>query len=388
MALKGCGYKVPLICAFGLLGLSSLTPASASSLVSKVALKKATVGYATQNGGTTGGKKAASKYIYLVSTISGLKKALTTSTSKPRIIQIKGTIDVSGGTDYTSKSDQKKRSQLKVPSNTTIIGVNSSAGLTNGSLVIYNVKNVIVRNLTIESPVDVAPEYESGDGWNAEWDGLDIKKSKNVWIDHMTFTDGSFTDDQYTTKNGETYVQHDGELDITHGSDYITISNSIFKNHDKTMLIGHSKSNSSEDKGHFRVTLVNNIFNTIEQRTPRVRFGKIHAYNNYFKGNKKASTYAYKYSFGLGYKGSILSEKNVFKISNLSKQCKVVKVFKSNSSLEDNGSKFNGSSLSLSSCSIPSSSLSWSVPYSYTTRSTSSLVTYLNKHSGAGNLSL
>lgn len=388
MTLKGFGYKVPLVCAFGLLGLSTLTPASASSLVSKVALNKATVGFATQNGGTTGGEKASSSYIYLVSNISGLNKALTTSTSKPRIIQIKGTIDVSGGKSYTSKSDQKKRSQLKVPSNTTIIGVNSSAGLKNGSLVIYNVKNVIVRNLTIQSPVDVAPEYESGDGWNADWDGLDIKKSKNVWIDHMTFTDGSFTDDKYTTKNGETYVQHDGELDITHGSDYITISNSIFKNHDKTMLIGHSKNNSSEDSGHFRVTLVNNIFNSVEQRTPRVRFGKIHAYNNYFEGNKKASTYAYKYSFGLGYKGSILSEKNVFKISNLSKQCKVVKVFQSNSSMKDKSSKFNGSSLSLSGCSIPSSSLSWSVPYSYSTRSTSSLVSYLNKNSGAGKLSL
>jgi pectate lyase len=367
------------------------SPTWAASVVTNAALECASIGFATQNGGTTGGVKASSDNIYLVKNISEFKKALKNNKGEPRIIQVKGIIDISGGKAYSSFDDQKKRSQMKIPSNTTIIGVTSNSGFKNGSLIIKKVENVIVRNLYIESPVDVAPHFESGDGWNAEWDGMNIISSSNIWVDHMTFDDGSITDDQYTTKDGWTYVQHDGELDIKHGSDYITVSYSVFKNHDKTMLIGHSASNESEDKGHLRVTLADNIFSKIEQRTPRVRFGKIHSYNNVFKGDYKASVYAYKASYGLGYKGTILSENNVFDIDNLkdSKVCKIVDVKKSNSALSDNGSIFNGNSLDLSDCSeIPSNNITWSVPYSYSLRSTSSLSSYLTKHAGFGKLSL
>ncbi|MEI8631108.1 hypothetical protein P4S72_01190 [Vibrio sp. PP-XX7] len=42
---------------------------------------------------------------------------------------------------------------------------------------------------------------------------------------------------------------YDGELDIKHGSDFVTVSYSVFKNHNKTMLIGHSKNNAAEDEG-------------------------------------------------------------------------------------------------------------------------------------------
>ncbi|MEI8633453.1 hypothetical protein P4S72_18175 [Vibrio sp. PP-XX7] len=306
-------------------------------------------------------------------------------------MQIKGTIDVSGGKAYSDFNDQKKRSQLYIPSETTIIGVNGNSGFKNGSLVVSHVENVIIRNLNLETPVDVAPHFEDGDGWNAEWDSMTITYSKHVWVDHVTFDDGSFTDADYKQVDGWDYVQHDGELDIKHGSDFVTVSYSVFKNHNKTMLIGHSKNNASEDEGHLRVTLADNIFSKIEQRTPRVRFGKVHAYNNLFTGDYKADTYAYKTSFGLGYAGTILSESNVFNIDNLkdSKVCKIVDVKKTNSALNDVDSQFNGHALDLSDCSkIPSNNLSWTVPYNYSLLSTSDLTSYLNKHAGAGNLSL
>ncbi|OOC11585.1 pectate lyase, partial [Dickeya dadantii] len=95
---------------------------------------------------------------------------------------------------YTSFDDQKARSQISVPSNTTIIGIGSNGKFTNGSLVIKGVSNVILRNLYIETPVDVAPHYEEGDGWNAEWDAAVIDSSTRVWVDHVTISDGSFTD--------------------------------------------------------------------------------------------------------------------------------------------------------------------------------------------------
>ncbi|MFM2480607.1 polysaccharide lyase family 1 protein [Celerinatantimonas sp. YJH-8] len=364
--------------------------ASAASLVSNVALESAAVGYATQNGGTYGGRDATSSHIYLVDNISDFKSALEAAEDAPSIIQIRGTIDISNGQSYQNFDDEKARSQLKIPSNTTIIGVDSNAGFINGSLVMSHVNNVIIRNIKIETPVDVAPKYEEGDGWNAEWDSMSVTYSKNIWVDHVTFDDGSFTDADYSTVNGEEYVQHDGELDIKHGSDFVTVSFSVFKNHNKTMLIGHSQSNSGEDAGHLRVTLVDNIFDHIVQRTPRVRFGKVHAFNNVFKGDYKDPTYRYMYSFGLGYEGSIRSENNAFMIDHLktSKQCKVVSVKKDNSSFSDSGSTFNGSALDLSGCSLPTSNLSWSVPYSYQLHEPQNLDSWLTQNAGASHLSI
>lgn len=363
--------------------------ASAASLYTNTALEEASIGFATLNNGTTGGSAADSSHIYLVHDVASFKSALSHHKGKARIIQVQGTIDISGGKAYSNFNDQKKRSQIKIPSNTTIIGVTSDAGFKNGSLVMSHVNNVIIRNIAIETPVDVAPHFESGDGWNAEWDSMTITYSKNIWVDHVTFDDGSYTDADYTEVNGWEYVRHDGMLDIKHGSDYVTVSYSVFKNHNKTMLIGHSKSNSSEDRGHLHVTLADNIFSKSTQRTPRVRYGKVHAFNNLYEGNYKDSTYPFMYAFGLGYEGSIQSQYNIFNIDHLktNKQYKIVKVYKTNSELTDTGSTFNGGTLNLSSGKIPAPA-SWSVPYNYTLYATDGLSSYLKSVAGAGKLSL
>ncbi|SJL83903.1 pectate lyase family protein [Vibrio palustris] len=370
--------------------LSSLTiTANADQLLTNTALEAASSGFATLNNGTTGGARADAKHIYIVSNISQFKQALSKDEEQPRIIQVQGTIDVTGGQPYRNFDDQKARSQLKIPSNTTIIGVTADAGFKHGSLVVRKANNVIIRNLTLESPVDVEPHFEKGDGWNAEWDSMTIAYAQNVWVDHVTFDDGSFTDADYGEKDGWEYVRHDGMLDIKRASDFVTISYSVFKNHNKTMLIGHSKSNASEDRGHLRVTLADNVFSKITQRTPRVRFGNIHVFNNLFEGDYKDPTYRYMYSFGLGYEGSIQSQYNVFDIDNLktSKQYKVAKVYQSNSSLTDTGSTFNGSPLDLEESDVPNAA-SWSIPYNYTLYSTEGLGDYLKATAGAGNLAL
>ncbi|WP_342609664.1 hypothetical protein [Vibrio tritonius] len=378
---------VAMTCA--LTSMFAAVSAQAGPLYTNEALTEATIGFATQNGGTTGGANADSAHIYLVSSISAFEAALDEDEGDSRIIQIQGTIDISGGTAYSSFNDQKSRSQIKIPSNTTIIGVTSDAGFTNGSLVMSHVNNVIIRNIHIETPVDVAPHFESGDGWNAEWDSMTITYSKNVWVDHVTFDDGSYTDADYTEVDGYEYVRHDGMLDIKHGSDFVTVSASLFENHNKTMLIGHSKSNSKEDSGHLRVTLADNVFSKTTQRTPRVRYGKIHAFNNLFEGDYKDDTYPFMYAFGLGYEGSINSQYNVFNIDNLktSKQYKVAKVYKTNSELTDTGSVFNDTTLDLSGSNIPAD-VSWNIPYSYSLYSTEGLAAYLKATAGAGKLSL
>jgi len=52
-----------------------------------------------------------------------------------------------------------------------------------------------------------------------------------------------------------------------------------FSMHDKTMLIGADSSNVTDRC--IRVTIHHCFFDGTRQRHPRVRFGKVHLYNNY-----------------------------------------------------------------------------------------------------------
>jgi pectate lyase len=95
----------------------------------------------------------------------------------------------------------------------------------------------------------------------------------------------------------------DGLVDITRGSTDITVSWCRFADHDKVMLIGAGP-HSIEDRD-IRVTLHHDLFLGTEQRHPRLRFGKVHAYNNVlvdWGSYGMASTTA----------GELLSEANVF----------------------------------------------------------------------------
>ncbi|MET7402150.1 RICIN domain-containing protein [Dactylosporangium sp. NPDC005572] len=189
-------------------------------------------GWATQNGGTTGGGSASAT---TVSSASALTSALSSSSAS--VIRVSGTISCSG--------------MLKVASNKTVLG-NAGATIVGCGFTLSGSKNVIIRNLTFRD-------------WND--DAVNVEQSStNVWIDHNTFSNG-----------------YDGAVDIKRGSDFITVSwNRVF-NHDKSMLLGHSDDNGSQDRGHLRVTYHHNWFDGSTQRHPRVRFGNpVHVYNNYY----------------------------------------------------------------------------------------------------------
>lgn len=116
--------------------------------------------------------------------------------------------------------------------------------------------NVIVRNLKISK---VLADYG---------DAITIQASKNVWVDHV--------DVSSDLNNGKDY--YDGLIDVTHASDWVTISNSYIHDHYKASLVGHSDSNSAEDTGHLTVTYANNYWNNINSRTPSFRFGTGHIF--------------------------------------------------------------------------------------------------------------
>ena len=312
-------------------------------------------GFASAGNGTTGGANATEQNVFKVTNkkefVSALKNRKNTT---PKIVLVYGTIDFdtddSGkpltmkdymvdGYDFqqylethkpqstapkslkdeqeakrkASQKNQSKSITVHVPPNTSIIGMDNAK--LKGVNLVLDSDNVIIRNIQFESPYDYFPSWDPNDGpegnWNSQYDSISIKGGTHIWIDHSSFQDGPETVEKYF---GRKYEHRDGLVDITNEADYITISYSTFANHNKTMLIGSSDSKIS-DEGKLHVTLHHNYFHDVVQRLPRVRFGQVHVYNNYFASDITNGEYAYAYALGVGKKSQIYAENNVADIT-------------------------------------------------------------------------
>lgn len=281
------------------------------------------VGWATQNGGTTGGGSAATT---TVTTASALTSAV--GATGAAVIRVSGTISCSG--------------MLRVRSNKTIIG-NAGATISGCGLNINGDRNVIIRNITFR-------------GWND--DAVNVQESAtNIWIDHNSFTGGK-----------------DGAVDIKRGSDFVTVSwNRVF-NHDKSMLLGHSDGNASQDRGHLRVTYHHNWFDASTQRHPRVRFGNpVHVYNNYYNNN---SGYGVASTEGAG----VLVEANSFE--------NVEDPFHLGEGDSGPGTLVARNNLLVNSGAGQSGGSVAAIPYRYTADPASSVKSIVTANAGAGRISL
>lgn len=308
-------------------------------------------GFASVGNGTIGGANATEQNVFKVTNkkefVSALKNRKNTT---PKIVLVYGTIDFDtddagkpltmkdymvDGYDFqqylethkpqstapkslkdeqeakrkASQKNQSKSITVHVPSNTSIIGMDNAK--LKGVNLVLDSDNVIIRNIQFESPYDYFPAWDPNDGpegnWNSQYDSISIKGGTHIWIDHSSFQDGPETVEKYF---GRKYEHRDGLVDITNEADYITISYSTFENHNKTMLIGSSDSKIS-DEGKLHVTLHHNYFHDVVQRLPRVRFGQVHVYNNYFSSDTTNGEYAYAYALGVGKKSQIYAENNV-----------------------------------------------------------------------------
>ncbi|VUC25710.1 unnamed protein product [Clonostachys rosea] len=233
----------------GLIAVVAASPTPTIEEDTPVALEKratiseaANLGYATQNGGTKGG---AGGTVTTVSTLAQFTAAVDEKDTSARIVVVKGVI--SGNT------------KVRIGSNKSVIGL-AGAGFNNVGLYVRRQSNVIIRNLKISYVLA------------ANGDAITVDASTNVWVDHNELYSALVEDKDY----------YDGLLDVTHGSDYVTLSNNYFHDHHKTSLAGHSDSNASEDKGHLRITYANNYWKNVGSRTPLFRFGTGHVYNNYY----------------------------------------------------------------------------------------------------------
>lgn len=352
-------------------------------------------GWASATGGTTGGSAALPAAVYTVSTATELLNAIKASGSTAKIIRVTRLIDMAAsdnGGPFKDAADQSSRGKVALKSNTTLIGVGSTAGFVNASISIRGIDNVIVRNLTISNPCDIAPTWDSGDGsgtWKSAYDGISIDGARNIWIDHNTFTDAPRTDDLSAVENGELKRCHDGALDIKNGADYITVSYNIFELHNKNTLVGAADTVLSDDT-HLTVTFHHNWFRNVVQRAPRVRFGRVHVYNNYYEGSKNFPTYAHAYSIGVGYKAKIISENNSFDVQGAD-TCDDVVVNSApageSGAIAESGSLLNGVALNMAPCRF-SAQVGWSVPYAYSSslQAASSVKQTVKSQAGVGKL--
>ena len=300
--------------------------------------------------GTVGGSAATPEHIYTVHNRAELLNALANAGNAPKIIKVAGTIDMTEGTPFASTADQKVRARVRLTSNTTMVGEGPGAGFVNAWIDITSVSQVIVRNLHLVAPCDVGPIWDPTDGalgnWNSAYDAIGIVTATQVWVDHNTITDAPVTDDTLPVENGKTRQCHDGAIDITKGADLVTVSYNVVTRHDKSMLIGSSDT-ATTDAGKLRITIANNVFDGVTQRVPRVRFGQVHVFNNYFVGSKTANPYAHSYSIGAGKAANVLSHANVFAIDGATGCDSVVTYPSADQSgvFQDSGSTLNGAPL-------------------------------------------
>ena len=225
------------------------------------------IGFATQNGGTTGGAGGA---VYDVTNLADLITYAAGDT--PAIIRVTGEIN----------SGDDKGKSVRVGSNKTIIGCGSGAFFNGVGLMISNESNIIIRNIkftlvSITNTTDPAVYDPDGDEGRPQiivngGDCVSIQNTcTNIWIDHCEF----YQQDPHVQTNQDLY---DGLLDVKNNSNYITISWNYFHDHHKCHLVGSSDSDNYDRK----ITFHHNRYNNIKERMPSYRFGTGHVYNNYF----------------------------------------------------------------------------------------------------------
>jgi len=157
--------------------------------------------------------------------------------------------------------------EILVHSNKTIFSTNG-ATISRGTFRIGKASNgknnIIIRNLKFR---DLWVFDPSGNYDTYGWDYIGLEGgSHHVWVDHCDFEQ-----------------VYDGMIDVTHGSDYVTVSWNVFRTQKKCSLVGHSDSASAqaEDTGHLNVTFHHNYYVDVDERMPRMRFGNAHVFNLY-----------------------------------------------------------------------------------------------------------
>jgi pectate lyase len=226
------GPSEPVVVADG-----TTDPAPAETVAPACAEPKL-VGFATHEPGTSGGEGAGGRTM-VVTSFDALVAAAA--------LADKLTIDI--GTMLEAPSGA---AQVRVQSNKTIRGVAQGAGITGAGLQLFRVSNVVIQNLVLTRA--------------ATEDAITVNASTNVWIDHC-----------------ELSMSADGLADVNHGANWVTMSWNHFHDQSFNSLVGHTAAPENvEDPGQLSVTYHHNWFHATEYYNPKVRYGTVHVFNNFY----------------------------------------------------------------------------------------------------------
>lgn len=240
------------------------------------------VGFGAGTVGGTGGT------VVNVSTYEQLAAAVTGTDKK--IINVSGTLTGPGGGVI-----------LDVGSNKSIIGVGSTAFLSQINLHLKNSQQIIIQNLKMSM-------IGSTLGSDADLISIETTSSnevKYIWIDHCEFFNVKPTLPETASKKD----LYDGMIDIKKSSSLITISWCYFHDHWKCSLIGYTDTDVYDRK----ITYHHNYFKNIKSRAPSYRGGTGHIYNNFFDGLSDKTTEPSSDAVNSREKACLLVESNYFK---------------------------------------------------------------------------
>jgi len=202
---------------------------------------------------------------------------------------------------------------LIVGSNKTIVGL-CGAEL-HGHVHLSGSVNVVLRNIKVVGygvgDCTLDPSFDATVGCSSGNDAISVlNNAHHIYIDHCDISDGT-----------------DGNLDITNGADFVSVSYTKFHyslrtdlvGNDATGQAGHRFSNlvggtdtpTYSDATSLNVTWHHNWWaDGVMQRMPRVRFGKNHLFNNLYTSTGNG------HCVRAGIQGQILIENTVFRASN------------------------------------------------------------------------
>jgi pectate lyase len=221
------------------------------------------IGYASQNGGTTGGNGGTT---VRATTGTAIHTALCNraSSSTPITIEVEGTINHGNTTKVSGDSCNTAADviELKQISNVTIIGVGSGAIFDQLGIHIRESSNIIIQNVTVRNV------KKSGSPVSNGGDAIGMESSvHNVWVDHNTLYASGGEDEGY-----------DSLIDMKANTNYVTVSYNTLRNSGRGGLVGSSDS----DLANGPVTFHHNLYENIDSRTPLLRGATAHIYNNYY----------------------------------------------------------------------------------------------------------
>ena len=234
--------------------------------------------------GVTGGDAATSANILHFDNGKALQTWLLARTKSekngdhsPVTIWLSGTFGPTDGRDF---SEAHPWFDVKDVSNLSFYGTDSFV-MDRIGLFCVRASNIIIRNINFRQPKA-----------NNGADAVSMQECDGVWVDHCTFTSLNQTKDY-----------EDGSTDITHESKNVTVSWCRYIKTQKSCLVGHSNSASAD--AAITATFHHNWFDGSSSRHPRVRFGKVHVYNNLYDG-------CTTYGVGSAYGARVLVEYNYF----------------------------------------------------------------------------